>query len=107
VQKFEQAQIEIVVLQEDLDKAKKEFENAEEDLKERSRNWETQVENIVIKLNNSFEKYMKALGFNGEVGLKKNGTFDQYELQMRVSFREGFIICFISSFNCVLLNENS
>ena len=60
--------------------------------------WETSLQNNVAKINALFTKYMAIMGCTGEVDLIKgktsetqneNGSFKEWGIQIRVSFREG------------------
>lgn len=60
--------------------------------------WETSLQSNVAKINALFTKYMAIMGCTGEVGLIKGktsdtqneyGSFKEWGIQIRVSFREG------------------
>jgi chromosome segregation ATPase len=72
----------------ELEKSEKELNDAESVLTDRSKKWLAAVESLTKKLDHSFSAYMKGLKFDGEVVLKPIGKFIDYELQLRVSFRE-------------------
>lgn len=73
----------------ELEIAEKEYLSAETTLQQRSEHWLNTVQTITQKLNNLFSAYMKGLGFDGEVVLRPIGRFIDYEMQLRVTFREG------------------
>eukprot|EP01038_Epipyxis_sp_PR26KG_P006201 gene6201-8539_t len=95
-ERFEETRIQLDQMKQDLKVATEEFENADDTLKRRSQNWVTAVEAIQSKLNVSFGMYMEALSFQGQVQLVPKGTFDQYEMQMRVNFHTNSSLCDLS-----------
>jgi len=65
-----------------------EFDNQDQVLQDRATRWVKIISNITDKLNNSFSKYMSDLQFRGEVQLLRTGTYNNYELKLRVQFRD-------------------
>jgi chromosome segregation ATPase len=63
-------------------------ENQEGHLAEKSESWTRSVTAIAVKLNKSFGKYMEDLQYQGEVQLRETGGFANWEMQMKVKFRE-------------------
>lgn len=80
------------------------YDNAGSDLEERAEEWLTAVKGITDTLDNKFREYMKELEVPAAVVLRETGrsvgseyfsmsllfvgTFENYEMQLRVSFRK-------------------
>lgn len=80
----------------ELDVISKDFENVQAGLQTRLINWLNQVEHLTDRLNNSFKEYMSKLQYEGEVVLRKPNLIDDYEIHMRVLFREGSTLADLS-----------
>ena len=70
-----------------LEELRAAFNSAEESLVNRSAEWKESVQAISARINASFSEYMKKLQYGGETSLKDHGTFDEYAMNMKVSFR--------------------
>lgn len=70
-----------------LEELQRAFNNAEESLVNRSAEWKNSVMAISERINASFSDYMKKLQYEGEAELRDHGAFDQYAMNMKVSFR--------------------
>lgn len=86
--RFEDVTKDVERYENELARAAEEFNNAEESLHERSQRWLTLVRRTTEKLNVRFSAYMSDLQLDGEVKLREIGKFDDYEMQLRVKFRE-------------------
>ena len=64
------------------------FQQIDDNVKSRSKSWLDQVLGVSDKLNSKFSSYMQDLQYQGDVALRQTATFDKYQMQMRVSFRE-------------------
>jgi len=70
-----------------VETAEARLQQEEAHLEQRAQQWLQEVQAIAAKMNDRFADYMAELNYAGEVVLNQVGTFDTYELQMRVSFR--------------------
>ena len=71
----------------DLNELTSSLTTSVEDLKRRSASWLANVRILAESLHRNFNKFMKELEYEGEVGLVEKGGFGDYEMQMRVRFR--------------------
>eukprot|EP01039_Chlorochromonas_danica_P006137 gene6137-6757_t len=76
-------------LQKELNELNDEFENIESVMKERLEEWLKIVRSLADKLHKSFSSYMSKLLFEGQVVLRETGRLMDYELLLRVAFRQG------------------
>jgi hypothetical protein len=88
LKRYKQLQEELMVVNQEFADLQVQFDSSHRDLQERSVSWCTDVRNIANRVNESFKVYMKDLGFQGEVSLLETGTFNNYEMRIKVSFRE-------------------
>jgi chromosome segregation ATPase len=86
--RFEDVTKEVARLEQELQQASQEFENAQESMDRRAKKWEDMVGKITDKLNVKFETYMNDLQLGGKVKLKRVGNYSDYELQLMVKFRD-------------------
>lgn len=86
--KYQRVEEEVRALERDVLLLASEFDNQDQVLQDRATRWVNIILNITEKLNNSFSKYMSNLQFKGEVHLVRKGTYNNYELKLRVQFRE-------------------
>ena len=86
--RFETVTKDVQRMERELQDAEQEFASAEDSLHKRAERWQKIVNNTTEKLNAKFSSYMQDLQLGGEVKLKATGKFDDYELQVRVRFRE-------------------
>jgi len=89
IDRYEETKIELANAQEDLNACIVAFESASTTMVNRSANWKRSVGAVVQKMNVRFKEYMNELLFRGELLLKEIGTIDQYEMVLKVAFREG------------------
>lgn len=64
------------------------YENSQENIRERSERWVSAVHTIVKKLSTLFKHYMEEIGYGGEILLNEKGNFCDYEMILKVSFRQ-------------------
>jgi chromosome segregation ATPase len=86
--RYEDVTKEVTRLEQELQQASQEFENAQESMDKRAKKWEDMVGKITDKLNVKFETYMNDLQLGGKVKLKRVGNYNDYELQLMVRFRD-------------------
>lgn len=86
--KYQNVEAEVRALERDVLLLANEFDNQDQVLQDRAIRWVNIISNITEKLNNSFSKYMSNLQFKGEVHLVRKGSYNNYELKLRVQFRE-------------------
>jgi hypothetical protein len=72
------------------------FNSAETSLLARIEAWEQTVNVIARKLNTLFSKYMSELQYRGSVELVRQGSLQDYEMQMSVSFRQNLDLAKLS-----------
>jgi len=87
-ERAQRLQAKVAKLEAELAQARHNFDNAEEAMQERAHKWERDVGKIAKRLNDSFSSFMGSLQLGGEVRLREVGKFEDYELQIRVKFRE-------------------
>lgn len=79
---------EVEYLQNEVRKMENEAEGINDKVDQASERWVEQVESVTDKISVQFSKYMTDLSYDGEVHLVKKGTFDEYEIAMKVRFRD-------------------
>lgn len=87
--RYEDLERDVNRLEVEVRSATEEFDNAEESLGQRALRWCSLVNKTTDKLNAKFASYMEDLQLAGEVKLKCVGRYEDYEMQLRVSFRDG------------------
>jgi len=90
--RYEALGAQIATLDAEFQAMKDKLEADAEALERRSVGWVEAVTNVAYKLDAMFSEYMKELKYKGEVKLVKTGRFDEYQIQMRVSFRENEMV---------------
>ena len=64
------------------------FENSQDNIRARSDRWVASVHTIVKKMSAMFSHFMKEIHYGGEIGLNEKGNFCDYEMVLKVSFRQ-------------------
>jgi chromosome segregation ATPase len=72
----------------ELQKVQQKLDNYLESYRERIDEWKQNVHRIADRLNVSFERYMGALQYQGEVSLVETDMISNYEMRLMVSFRQ-------------------
>ncbi|KAH3767968.1 structural maintenance of chromosome protein [Pelomyxa schiedti] len=89
VSNYEAQKKEIAQQRAKLEKDKEELERCRNDLGGTLENWLGSVRTLVEDLNNSFKRYMAAIGCQGEVSLLTHESdFEKYGIEISVKFRE-------------------
>mmetsp|Transcript_8903 Transcript_8903/g.8810 ORF Transcript_8903/g.8810 Transcript_8903/m.8810 type:complete len:1147 (-) Transcript_8903:579-4019(-) len=88
LQRYDETKGAAAVAEVELKELEEAAENQEGALAAKSENWTKSVQAIADKLNKSFSKYMEDLQYNGEVHLRETGNFSDWEMQMKVKFRQ-------------------
>jgi chromosome segregation ATPase len=86
--RYNKLKAEVEYLQEEVRKMENEAEGINDKVDQASERWVEQVESVTEKISVQFSKYMTDLSYDGEVHLVKKGTFDEYEIAMKVRFRD-------------------
>jgi chromosome segregation ATPase len=86
--RYNKLKAEVEYLQEEVRKMENEAEGINDKVDQASERWVEQVESVTDKISVQFSKYMTDLSYDGEVHLVKKGTFDEYEIAMKVRFRD-------------------
>lgn len=87
VERFHQVQRSLEVVQNELMQLQSEKDKSQSGLVDRSADWVQRVKTLSDKINNSFNSFMEQLQYCGEVALNATGSYADYEMQMKVSFR--------------------
>lgn len=98
IQRYNELKSKLEVEREEYRNIEDSFNNIENDLKDRSSDWLDKVENVRRKLHDLFSEYMNELKFKGEVELVKSGKFSEYEMQMKVAFRDDAAVTNLSGY---------
>jgi hypothetical protein len=88
IQLYDQLKANLEKAEEEIISLRYEFDHIEESLRDSSSDFLTNIEKIAKTLSSYFETYMSELEAEGDIQLKKQGTYLQHELQLRVKFRE-------------------
>jgi chromosome segregation ATPase len=97
VRQYKELKEKIEAKQTELDSLSSSKNNKLTNIETKKKMWETSLQSNVAKINALFTKYMAIMGCTGEVGLIKgktsetqneNGSFKEWGIQIRVSFRE-------------------
>ena len=88
MERYESAQKEEEELRRTLEKLVAELETHAETVEKQSKQWFSQVQTIIDKVDKNFSEYMEKLHFCGSVTFVRKGTFSEYELQLKVSFKQ-------------------
>ena len=87
--RYNKLKADVEYLQDEVRNMENEADGINEKVDKASERWEEQVESVTQKISVQFSHYMTDLSYDGEVELVKKGTFDEYEIAMKVRFREG------------------
>lgn len=87
IERYDAAKREEEELRRSLEKLEADLEKHEETVEKQSKQWLSQVQTIIDKVDKNFSEYMEKLQFSGEVTFVRKGTFSEYELQLKVSFK--------------------
>lgn len=95
---YEKKEKELDVAQDQLHALTKGKHKKMEELRNKSEPWQERLDKLIAKVDSRFSRYMSELGCIGEVSLRKGRAnadkdeeprFDDYGVEIRVSFREG------------------
>lgn len=75
-------------LEKDVEEASQKLRDAEGNLRDGVVEWKRKVRGIHVKMNEKFSGFMRKLNLRGELHVKEVGRIDDYEMDIRVSFRE-------------------
>ncbi|EON68806.1 hypothetical protein W97_08064 [Coniosporium apollinis CBS 100218] len=89
IQQFETREKQIKRLEEKLATSTAELEKLDADIAALRAKWEPQLDTLVAQISEAFSDNFAKIGCAGEVGIHKDDDFDQWAIQIRVSFREG------------------
>lgn len=85
---FEKYQRELAGAIADVIRLQEAYDHSHQDLEKQSAQWLTDVHGLAATINTSFKEFMGALQYQGEAALVQRGTFADFEMEMKVAFRD-------------------
>lgn len=85
---FENLQEELAQATADVARLQEAYDHSHQDLEKQSAQWLTDVNRVAATINASFKEFMAALQYQGQAALVQRGTFADFEMEMKVAFRD-------------------
>jgi len=85
---FEQLQRELAEAVANVTRLQEAYNHSHQDLEKQSAQWLSDVTGLANTINASFKEYMAALQYQGQAALVERGTFADFEMEMKVAFRD-------------------
>jgi len=94
---YEHRENEIIKLQQVIEEAEQNQEESNTNIEKLKREWLPKLEEVIDKINTSFEQYMANVGCAGQVKLEQKEDFAEWAIEIFVKFRDNEPVCRLDS----------